>query len=118
MAQLTTLLAQLAAKLGTTVQYLFQIEVRQMYVSAMQYAIWGIALLALCIFFWSGVVAVEKERKKANEDDIGTTVLVGVFAIGATCGVLAILTHIIGLIIDPQYYAFTTILQALHVHIP
>lgn len=128
--QLVTLLSQLATKLGTTVQYLYGVEVKQAYVTALQNGLWF--LLFVVIGIVSAVIGVRCYRKYQkvsaewferrgynNEDGTSEGLATVLCALGVLISVIFIMVfanNIIADLVNPQNWAFNTLMSLVSGH--
>ena len=119
MDRVTELLEQLATTLGTTVEYLWGVLIKQQYIEAYVMLIWAIVLLICSVI---GYIATKKIAVKLDEEkdpyDVCSERQVA-WNIGLPIIVIIILMSIdlfiktIQLIYNPEYYALQDILQLL-----
>jgi len=114
-------LQALAAKLGTTAEYLWIVMVRQarvlFVVDLIMYALGGIALYAL----YKGIRACVEEDRKTNEkepgnDKVGLLLMMSLLIVCGFCIVLAMCFYLPDTItkaINPEYWALQQILETV-----
>ena len=118
MENLTQLLSMLAAKLGTTVEYLWTVLIKQAAISGVQNLIWGIICIVpiiLWVYYFRYFLKNKEEIKRKYDDElhiIGLSVSLIVslvfLALFAECINTAITAFI-----NPEYWALKEILSQL-----
>jgi hypothetical protein len=117
----TKLIEQLAEKLGTTVEHLFAVLVRQAPISASVYFAWSLTLF-VAVVLW--IRLVQKKNKEAKSDDCSVWAVDGPAYIFSWAGIVGVgffmsfslFSSIEDMIIafaNPEYFALIKILQLL-----
>lgn len=118
--QIVNMLQSLAVKLGTTVQYLWQVEIKQAYVTGIIDLIWCVllacAIIAIYKFMRWCLDGVRRVNDRYHIDDAGYIVgcvfsVIGIVVCGIFIGVD--LTSAISHLLNPANFAFWNITSAL-----
>lgn len=123
--QIVDALRELAAKLGTTSEYLWQVLIRQAPIS-------GVVNLLVCVVWvWVAVWGfrlVSRKTKRPpetkedkfpraewnDEDRAAAWLLWGLYTLGGTIIVGCALEYIAGALLNPEYWALTQVLNEVH----
>ena len=111
------LLAKLIAFVEQASPQLWAIAQRQVYVNTIRYILWSIVAVVGGIFFtclahnrWEAYEEDRKEGKWSTDNDVWAVVSAIVAIVSAICA-LWLWDSLIGLILNPQYYAISTLLN-------
>lgn len=113
--EIAELLKRLAQALGTTVEYLWPVIVRQQYVVAAQYA--GFVLLvglpALYLVWYGWRTWLKWEPTIDPEDKVWIAVPLGLITLVANFVIAVFLGGAIGRVINPEFYALQWVLSQI-----
>ena len=113
MEQVAKLLGDLAKQLGTTVEFLWCILIRQAHVEA-TLALAGVVIGAvlLVIGVWTAIVAIKKYKEHEDVDDAFPYFVISGLAWIASTGTLSVnIYNYISISMNPEYWALNKILS-------
>jgi hypothetical protein len=111
MKEIAPLLEKLAAKLGTTAEYLWAVLVRQATVEAWLYSVCAAVALSIACYVFGLSRSANGQREgfdAMSSKDLRRTIAVLFLIVG-----LALLSAGVGHFVNPEYYALSEILGAL-----
>lgn len=116
MKELNTILEQLAAKIGTTVEYLWAVLIKQAHVNAtinLSFAILALALIITALCFIPTIKRLpHPDTWNTTEREIGWSIFAGVIVF-FTIVFIACFIPGINQLLNPEYWALNQILEKM-----